>query len=31
MWIIWNQRNMVVFRGCWKTPQATFMEIKDMA
>jgi len=31
LWIIWNRRNAVIFRGCWKTPQATFMEIKDMA
>ena len=31
LWIIWNRRNAVIFRGCWKTPQAAVTEIKDTA
>jgi hypothetical protein len=31
LWIIWNWRNAVIFRGCWKTAQATVTEIKDTA
>ena len=31
LWIIWNRRNAVIFRGCWKTPQAVVTKIKEMA
>jgi len=31
IWIIWNRRNAIVFRGERKTAQALLAEIKDVA
>ena len=31
VWIIWNRRNAIVFRGERKTAQALLAEIKDVA